>query len=261
MAPEVPEDLSFGLSSVPADATVVKPDQETDSRAAVPDVPEDLRIDSPAILAQPAFAGREVSIVKLVLADDENSDAEKEALGNESMEVVPDYAVLLVLQNQVADLKQENEVLKRDNNKLRSLNMKLQEALLARPTGQNFSEIPGYPDAKWLLGISQNAQDSDYLFVKELVFRLFPQGLGNATVSGMTSNNPSGRGGNNAVEGREPVEQLDPEKVKYIRERLHERRLILQDELGVAVQRSRRTARHIAAVIANNPSLRKLPRQ
>lgn len=81
MAPEVPEDLSFGLSSVPTDATVVKPDQETDSRTAVPDVPEDLRIDSPAILAQPAFAGRKVSIGKLVLVDDENSDLEKEALG------------------------------------------------------------------------------------------------------------------------------------------------------------------------------------
>lgn len=75
------------------------------------------------------------------------------------MRVVPDYAVLFVFQNHIADLKQENETLKRDNNNLRLLNMKLLEALLQRPTGHTFLELSGFPDAKWLLGISQNAQE------------------------------------------------------------------------------------------------------
>lgn len=225
---DIPKDLSVGCSSVPADANEpeVKPYQGRASRACAVSsgVAEDLRFDSVAIVPEPTFAGREVSVVKVVLANDRidnDSDVEQEdvTVDRKQMEVVPDYAVLHVLQDQVADLQNENEALKRDNNKLRSLNMKLQEALLEKPAGQTFSALPGYPDAKWLLSISQNAQESDYLFVKELVFHLFPQGLGNATVSGLPSNNPSGRGRNSelAAEDREPVEQIDPEKVKYIR--------------------------------------------
>lgn len=51
------------------------------------------------------------------------------------------------------------------------------------------------------------------------MFRLFPLGVGNATVTGHAPNNPLGRGMKGALEAGIPenVEQLDPTKVAYIR--------------------------------------------
>lgn len=116
-------------------------------------------------------------------------------------------------------VSKELEALKSEVTKLRSLNMRLQESIINKPSSTGFTEVPGYPEAKWLLSVSQNAQESDYLFVKELVFYLFPLGIGNATVTGHASNNPYGRGSRTDQDqaDRAEVERIDPEKVEYIR--------------------------------------------
>lgn len=116
--------------------------------------------------------------------------------------------------------------LKAENDKLHSLNMKLQEALLDKPGGDNFKELPGFPDKALLLNISQAAGESDYIFVKQLVLLLWPNGIGNATVSGRQSNNPSGKRKTPSREKTTPVEttpttKLDPEKVAYIKGNLN----------------------------------------
>lgn len=215
----------------------------------VSDTPEDLRQPG-ALAGQPTYAGRDVSVIKVVLDSADAEDAADAA----------DRDAAQQLENRVEALQCENDTLRQENDRLRSLNMRLQEALIERPNSTTFSEIPGFPDAKWLLSVSQISQDSDYLFIKELMIRLFPFGVGNATVTGHGSNNPLGRGVKGALESGTPgnVEKLDPMKVAYIRDRLYERRMVLQDELGVAIQRSRKTTRLIAAVINNNPSLRNL---
>lgn len=225
---DVPEDLTVTPKVVPK----------------VVNVYEDLRLDCAAIPFQPTFAGRNVSVVKVVLDGAGNAN---EVFNEDILMAAPDRDAITALENQLAELsleveslKRENdrlrslnepavnqvavltletETLKQENAKLRSLNMRLQEALIERPNGVGFTELPGFPDARWFLSVSQNAQDSDYLFVKELVFNLFPLGIGNATVTGLSSNNPFGRGSRIGLEldARANVEQLDPEKVKYIR--------------------------------------------
>ncbi|XP_062557850.1 uncharacterized protein LOC134222703 [Armigeres subalbatus] len=211
---------------------------------------------------------RRISVIKVVLPNDRVIDTDGpddiSGVDNQNMTSAPDCNQFKTsIEALVNSALESTAALKQDNERLRMLNMKLQEALLDRSKEVCYSEVFGFPDAKWLLSVSQNADDSDYLFVKELIFRLFPQGIGNATVSGHSSNNPLGRGSKNTNEAyvRATVERLDPEKVKYVQDRLQERRLMLQDELGVAVRRARKTARHISAVIANNPSLRILRQQ
>ncbi|XP_065088310.1 uncharacterized protein LOC135709827 [Ochlerotatus camptorhynchus] len=158
-----------------------------------------------------------------------------------------------------AEIKQ----LREENCKLRHLNMKLQESLVEKPMGLSFSDIPGYPNSNWLLRVSQDAHESDYLFVKELLFSLFPRGVGNATVTGRCSNNPRGRS-KKAPEPNQNIKtvvQMDPEKVKYMKARLYERRRILQDPVGVAQHLSQQINKHIATALANNPVLRQVPTQ
>lgn len=109
--------------------------------------------------------------------------------------------------------------LQQENAKLRSLNMLLQESLVQKREEVSFKEIKGFPSAEWLLSVSQDSEDSDYLFVKQLMFRLFPHGVGNATPSGRPSNNPKGR---NKGEGSMelPVQRtnkLDPDKLSYMK--------------------------------------------
>lgn len=69
---------------------------------------------------------------------------------------------------------------------------------------------------------SVTANDSDYIFVKELMVKLWPTGCGNATVTGRKSNNPSGIsrnnvGGNTEAAEEPDVPKLDPVKVDYIK--------------------------------------------
>lgn len=182
-------------------------------------------------------------------------------------------------QDSIDKMAADSEALQKENAKLRALNMMLQESLVQKHDNVSFTEVKGYPNREWLLSVSQNSEDSDYLFTKELLFRLFPQGVGNATPSGRPSNNPKGR---NKLEGsRELVVQptkLDPEKVAYMKgnsvvnlfvthisflifnfaDRLFERRRILQDPVGIALEKSKMINKHIANVIANNPTLRKI---
>lgn len=126
------------------------------------------------------------------------------------------------LLTQIDSLQKENKDLRDESEKLKVLNMKLQEVILSKTVGEvKFTDVQGYPDANWLLSVSQNARDSDYLFVKELLVRLFPDGIGNATVCGRPSNNPLGRRVRGS-DGSDPfpnrvVDKMDPEKVNYIK--------------------------------------------
>lgn len=174
----------------------------------------------------------------------------------------------------------EMKTLQEDNCRLRELNMLLQESLVKRSADCSFTEEKGYPKAEWLLSISQNSGDSDYLFIKELLLNLFPEGVGNATATGRPSNNPKGRS-KDAENPDDPMQtsKMDPKKVKYMKgkvililkvlhlllgcftDRLYERRRILQDAVGTAVEKSKLINRHIANAIANNPSLRNTPKK
>lgn len=145
--------------------------------------------------------------------------------------------------------------LKNDKARLMDLNFSLQEALLEKPGEVKFLDVAGYPTSDWLLKLSITADNSDYIFVKELVVKLWPDGCGHATVSGRKSNNPSGIGKGLQKEPTEVI-QLDPEKVNYIKDRLFERRMILKDKCHTAQSMTKLVPRHIARALANNPKLR-----
>lgn len=131
------------------------------------------------------------------------------------------------LQQKLDDQSQIVENLRTENTRLLRLNMNLQEMLQQKPEGAGFSDISGYPDSEWLMKISQVANDSDHIFVKNLLFRLFPGGVSNATVSGRKSNNPYGRNKKTNETEKERTShpsdppQLDPAKVNYIKGKLH----------------------------------------
>ncbi|XP_058455364.1 uncharacterized protein LOC131432837 [Malaya genurostris] len=156
----------------------------------------------------------------------------------------------------------EIKLLHVENSKLRTLNMLLQESLLQKGNEGSFTDIPGYPSTEWLLSVSQNSGDSDYLFIKELMLQLSPQGVGNATATGRPSNNPHGckKEPINKDSNVQRINKLDPEKVKYMKDRVYERRRILQDPVGIAMTKAKMINKHIANVIANNPSLRNEPK-
>ncbi|XP_055538136.1 uncharacterized protein LOC129725846 [Wyeomyia smithii] len=169
-------------------------------------------------------------------------------------------AVEFTANAKITELLSKVAKLEEANDKLQKLNMKLQEALLENPTEGSFKELPGYPDKAWLLKVSQAANESDYMFVKELMLRLWPNGIGNATVSGRKSNNPSGkRKLPNQQESLLTVSpaKLDPEKVEYIKDRLFERRMLLRDAPGTAQKMAQKVPKYIAIAVANNPALRK----
>ncbi|XP_062550151.1 uncharacterized protein LOC134214888 isoform X2 [Armigeres subalbatus] len=166
--------------------------------------------------------------------------------------------VIRKLQEEVKEKSSLIRLLQEEIAKLRSLNMLLQESLMQKGPEGTFTEYPGYPTSEWLLSVSQNSDDSDYLFTKELLFHLFPEGIGNATATGRASNNPKGRSkeASDPECKNQPTAQLDPDKLKYIRDRLYERRRLLQDPVGVAFAKAKMINRLVATVIANNPSLR-----
>nr|XP_029715035.1 uncharacterized protein LOC115258773 [Aedes albopictus] len=180
--------------------------------------------------------------------------------GFHAHQTVPNLEKLIKEQQASIDkMAVEIESLQEENSKLRTLNMLLQESLVRNREETTLTEVEGYPKKEWLLSVSQNAENSDYLFVKELLLRLFPQGVGNATTSGRPSNNPKGR---NKGDGEKDhfipqTNKLDPDKVAYMKDRLYERRLILQDPVGIAMEKSKMVNKHIANVIANTPTLRK----
>lgn len=164
----------------------------------------------------------------------------------------------------IEELKLRIEKLEHDLQRYITMNFILQEELHAKKdTEIKFTHVRGYFKPQWLLMISQRARDSDYVFVKQLVVALFPNGVGNATVSGGPSPNPSGSRPNaqpnaqpNPVQG-DPV-KIDPGKVAYIRDRLYERRRLLSDDPLQAADAAKFAGRHITRVLANNPRLKQL---
>lgn len=86
---------------------------------------------------QLAYAERDASVIKVIQG---SADAE---------EVAADRAVVQELGIRVKMLQREVNTIRQEHDKLRSLNMRLQEALIERPNSTTFAEVPdGFPDAK-----------------------------------------------------------------------------------------------------------------
>lgn len=206
-------------------------------------------------------------------AEEDNPGEDLQDDGSNSMEVedAPDAAVEMSEPTDkiepkpkspptIDELKMKVEHLERELDKYIGMNFILQEELHAKKdTEMKFSEVKGFFKAQWLLMMSQKARHSDYIFVKSLCVALFPNGIGNATVSGGPSPNPSGSRRNaepNSVP--EDPDKIDPVKVNYIRDRLYERRRLLSDNPLQAANAAKFTGRLITRVFANNPSLKAL---
>ncbi|XP_055611868.1 uncharacterized protein LOC129758390 [Uranotaenia lowii] len=138
---------------------------------------------------------------------------------------------------QISKLKAENKLsLQRCLTLTDSLNSKI----LGQAT-EVFTEIEGFETIDSLKKISQAAMTakSDFIFVKLLMFRLWPDGLKNYSKSGRSSNNPHGRPrkdgkARQARSSREERRILDPEKITYLEERFYEHRLFQGDSPAVA---------------------------
>ncbi|XP_055522620.1 uncharacterized protein LOC129716811 [Wyeomyia smithii] len=157
--------------------------------------------------------------------------------------------IIKKLEDKISSLTKQNE-------RLTELNFKLQHAV-TNTTGATFTELPGYPKKDWLIKVTQSCKDSDYMFVKELLIELFPEGTGDATVTGKSSNNPGGVKGLSAKPVDTPDRtQLDPSKVGYMKDRLYERRLIMQDSPGTAYEKAVKKASLITRVTSNNPGIK-----
>ncbi|XP_065072521.1 uncharacterized protein LOC135696911 [Ochlerotatus camptorhynchus] len=144
------------------------------------------------------------------------------------------------LTEEVAKLKAENHKFRKQNNflKKRKINLershsKLQQALVSKllpSTHKPFKKINGFsecPTADMILKMSMVAKDSDYIFVKLLMYAIWPEGFAGRSVTGRTSNNPKGRGkknqqpidddptdaNNNTIPGRTV---LEVNKVKFV---------------------------------------------
>ncbi|XP_062556288.1 uncharacterized protein LOC134221110 isoform X2 [Armigeres subalbatus] len=188
---------------------------------------------------------------------------------------------IVTMEEKMTKLISENKDLKEDVEKLRKQNWQLQCKLVEESGKITTFETkirPGYPSPEWLLKASQIAKDSDYIFVKELMAFLWPKGVGHGTVTGRTSNNPCG-GKRTTVATNEPTAgpssssttpenfiaiaddssaQLDPDKIKFIKESLCQRRQILGDGYGLAMDLSKKAVQHINRVLSNNPAMRSM---
>ncbi|XP_021708259.1 uncharacterized protein LOC110678921 [Aedes aegypti] len=162
-------------------------------------------------------------------------------------------------------LQKEKDALMLKNAELEARNANLQDSLTSKllPTPEvPFQEEEGFLDSATMLQLSNEAGSKDYLFVKFLMMRLFPEGLVGRTVTGRTSNNPPGRPKkkNDGFHQDENVPRpardtakvpLDPVKVKWIKRRLYERRKFLRDD-NVAIQLKYKSAtRLMTRIIAN----------
>lgn len=128
--------------------------------------------------------------------------------------------VFLNLQVEIEALKVKVEELKAERERYLAMNFTLQEALHTRKGGElKFTYVKGYFKAEWLLMVSQKARRSDYIFVKQLLYAIFPNGIGRATVTGKPSSNPRGSKMNGQVVVKEKPAKIDGVKVDYIRGR------------------------------------------
>lgn len=181
-------------------------------------------------------------------------------------------AKIAMLEKLNAELTEKNSKLNDKITNLSNQNWKLQCKLVEdnKKILFNVRRKEGYPSSEWLLKASQIARDSDYLFVKELVMYLWPGGIGQGTASGRISNNPKGNkklsaenmettgapSSSSPINSTGSLTKLDPEKIKYIKDCLIQRREILGDDYGLASELARKTIQHINRVRANNPSLK-----
>lgn len=155
-------------------------------------------------------------------------------------------------------VKKQLEALQREVNLLRaSVNDGLQRHKVVAAEA-SFTDVPGFPDTDWLMGEHVRANPSDYVFVRRMMMRLFPQGVGNATPTGNPSPNPGGRRKNNAVKHHHAArrDRIDPTKMEWMTERLRERRMILRDSPAEAAEAARLINQHVTRVICNNPKMR-----
>lgn len=132
-------------------------------------------------------------------------------------------------------LQKEKDALVVRNATLESQNAKLLDSLTSKllPTPEKpFKEEEGFLDCEGLLRMSHEAGSKDYLFLKFLMMKLFPEGR---SVTGRESNNPSVRPkkkeascpddtpqDTNEATDNEPAKgtakiPLDPVKVKWIK--------------------------------------------
>lgn len=143
---------------------------------------------------------------------------------------------IVSLENQISKLSEEIITLKDHKARLEKQNWMLQVKIVQDNDKRTLftvnTEKDGYPSPEWLIKASTVANDSDYLFVKELMLFLWPKGIDrHATTSGRTSNNPKGaktvqtdteetagpsKKASTAASG-DPSVQIDPEKVNFIK--------------------------------------------
>lgn len=114
------------------------------------------------------------------------------------------------LANEVAKLKAENSELLRQNKYLKTRksileqsHANMQQALMSKllpSTHKPFENVEGFPDcpsADKIAKMSVVAKDSDYVFIKLLMYAIWPDGFMGKSVTARTSNNPKGRGKKN----------------------------------------------------------------
>ncbi|XP_062553997.1 uncharacterized protein LOC134219288 [Armigeres subalbatus] len=185
---------------------------------------------------------------------------------------------------QVQDEK--HTTLIKDNAKLTAQNAKLQEALTSKLLPQPevpFKDVDGdFLDADTIRQLSVEA-DTDYLFVKFLMMRLWPEGFVGRSVTGRPSNNPSGRSKlaktapnenathqteSNGIENftektpntidnfgektQTSKRPLEKEKVEFVLSCIYNRRLFLRDDGYTAQVHSKAGTSLMTRVIANS---------
>lgn len=156
-----------------------------------------------------------------------------------SQEKVPECSCGLA--EEVAKLKHDNFELQRQNRYLKKRkdttersHARMQEALMSKllpSTHKPFENVTGYPDcpsADNVSKMSMVAKDSDYIFVKLLMYAIWPDGFEGKSVTGRSSNNPKGRGKKNVDDAQEDANirtisdrtALEKTKVQFVNGKL-----------------------------------------
>ncbi|XP_021701563.1 uncharacterized protein LOC110676761 [Aedes aegypti] len=167
------------------------------------------------------------------------------------------------------------EKLLKQNAELLGRNAKLQEALTSKLLPQPevpFKDVKGdFLDAETIRLISIEA-DTDYLFMKFLMMRLWPEGLTGRSVTGRRSNNPSGRSkskpsnasdhtelpeSTNVIRAAEDAERatkrpLEKDRVDFLISCLYRRRVFLKDDANTAQVHTKAGISLMTRVIANS---------
>lgn len=141
------------------------------------------------------------------------------------------------LAEEVAKLKSDNYELQRRNMYLKKRkdtiersHARMQEALMSKllpTTHKPFENVTGYPDclsADNVSKMSMVVKDSDYIFVKLLMYAIWPEGFEGKSVTGRSSNNPMGRGKKNVNDAEDDANNrtiadrtaLEKNKVQFV---------------------------------------------